>query len=838
MQRREFNQGAAAAAMSTLFGLAGCGGGDGGEGAPPSAAAGVSGPPAAPPAVGAGPVQAPAPSPGPAPAPLPQAAMGTNFSGMEWAAGELRRNPRTRPNVDYSVPRMAEVAWMASQGFKRNRLPIQWELLQPMLVDTPANAAARAAIGEPGVLHPVYAGYIERVLDAHAAAGTRCILDLHNFCRYTDFRFQPDGSVAGLVRPDDPLLYAWTSDPAQVGERIFATAPGATLSVQAFVDLWTRMASRWKDHPGLGGYGIMNEPHDLPRPGDTVASPESSETEDLLIWPAYARAAIDAIRAIDPSGPIYLAGNSWGGAMTLTPRYNPAWPLPAQNIIYDVHAYVDAYNNGAGFDWDLEVAKGYTALFGKVPLSLDTGLARMKIATDWARQNGGQRLALTETGMPIDDPRFHEAFRRLAQHAWGEGIEIQSWMGGNHWTVRNHAINHAPGWHQHRTMEPLVGGMLKSIAGIEGAGLFDDGPGWPEGGSVTITVYARGNLARPVTLQVASDNGGRLSKTTLTLPAGPNGEDRFTFTPDPDRVTTLTYTAIDPAGRQVPPPRQVFSLANPVGVAATRLADAAMALVAKYAACKWDLAHGHTDFLDGRPSQEGEPVRAVADSGFGSSPGNAMEMLNWMNQDGPDMGPLRPSVMRTAGGRRRCDLSAAGATGLWCKKVIPGPTFPHPRNRVPYNVADPHFSIAVVSVPRGSDEAGTVFQASAAGGHWYSELCFFRGLPQARWLDAQGGVVWLTAPDRPLPGEPTVLSMAFDQGAQRLRVNRASIATGSVFLTPSPLENLLIGWGFLGRQPQPGFGGQVYGVITGRGSPTNAELDVMERYLLATAGRA
>lgn len=828
MQRREFNQGAAAAAITTLFGLAGCGG-SGGEGTPP------------PPGADASPMPPPAPGddPGPPPAidPLPRVAMGTNLSGMEWANGELRRTPRTRPNVDYSVPRTAEVAWMASQGFKRNRLPIQWELLQPMLVDTPASASARAAIGEPGALHPVYAGYIQRVLDAHAAVGTRCILDLHNFCRYTDFRFQPDGSVAGLVRPDDPLLHAWTRDPAQVWERIFATAPGASLSMAAFADLWARIAQRWKDHPGLGGYGIMNEPHDLPRPGDTVASPEGSETEDLWIWPAYARVAIDAIRAIDPSGPIYLAGNAWGGAMTLTPRYNPAWPLQGANLIYEVHGYVDAYNNGAGFDWDVEVAKGYTALFGHVPLSLDTGLDRMKIATDWARQNG-QRLALTETGMPIDDSRFHEAFRRLAQHTWDEGIEIQSWMGGNHWTVRNHAINHAPGWHQHRTLEPLVGGVLKSIAGIEGASLFDDGPGWPVDGSVTITVYARGHLARPVTLEVVSDNGGRLGKSTLTLPAGSNGEDRFTFTPDPDRVTTLTYVAPADPELQLPPPRKVYSLADPVARAATHLPDAAMAIIARHAACKWDMAHAHTDYLDGQLAQEGDPVRAVADSGFGSSAGNAMEMLNWMNQDGPDMGPLRPPVMRMAGGRRCCDLSAAGATGLWCKKVIPGPTLPNPHNRVPYSVADPHFTIAVVSVPRGTDEEGPVFQASAAGGHWYSELCFFRGLPQARWLDAQGGVMWLTAPDRPVAGEPIVMTLSYAPGVQRLRVNSVLIASGDVHLTPSPLENLLLGWGFLGRQPQPGFGGRVYGVITGRGSPGAQELEVMERYLLSTAGAA
>ncbi len=63
-----------------------------------------------------------------------------------------------------------------------------WERLQPVVVDTNANAPGRALIGEPGALHEGYAASIEAVLDVHAAAGTRCILDCHNYCRYTDFR--------------------------------------------------------------------------------------------------------------------------------------------------------------------------------------------------------------------------------------------------------------------------------------------------------------------------------------------------------------------------------------------------------------------------------------------------------------------------------------------------------------------------------------------------------------------------------------------------------------------------------------------------------------------------
>ncbi|MFL6692310.1 MAG: glycoside hydrolase family 5 protein, partial [Ramlibacter sp.] len=586
------------------------------------------------------------------------ATIGTNLSGMEWAGG-VRSSPATVPNIDFTVPRAADVRWLAANGFGKNRLPFMWELLQPMLVDTNANAQSRALIGEPGALHEGHARFIQSVLDAHAAAGAKVILDCHNYCRYLDFRFQADGSVIGLTRPADPTAQAYTTDRSQVFTRIFATAPGATLRPAAFADFWTRVATRWKDHPGFGGYGLMNEPHDLPRPGQTVGSEDVESGEDLSIWPAFARAGIDAIRAVDPQGTIYLAGNAWGGAMNIGPDFNPTWPIAGSNIVYEVHSYVDAYNNGNGFDWDAEVAKNLTAGFGVGPVTVDTGLNRMRMATDWAHAHN-TRIALTETGMPFDDPRWIEAFRRMIQHTWQNGSEIQSWMGGSHWSARSHGINHIPGWHQGRTLEPLVGGVMKSVAGIDRATLFDDGGGWSENGQpVTVTVYARGNLASASTLTVTSDVGGTFSKRTLVIPAGANGQDSFTFVPPANTAATLSYTG----AAQVPPPRKVYSLTDPVAAAATNLEAAGRAILARYSASLWNLADGATDFLLGRAAGEGDPVRAVSDSGYGSSAGNAMEMLNWFNQDTAGMGPLQPPVMRTAP-RPHADLGAVGSTGL------------------------------------------------------------------------------------------------------------------------------------------------------------------------------
>ncbi len=842
MKRRDFNKGATAAAAVAL---SGCGGGGGGGDENVAAApAPDSSAPARPPvtpepdltrfpdAPGRDPTPPEAPAPAPSPAVPPSAlAIGTNLVGMQTAEIGLRYGGGTLPNIHFTVPRAADVAWLAANGYTKNRLPIQWELLQPMLHDTNANAAARAAIGEPGALHAGYAAFITSVLDAHAQVGIKCILDLHNYARYRDFRFQSNGAVIGLVDPVDPLVHAYTNDANQVFERIVALAPGATLKQSNLNDLWTKAAQRWKDHPGFGGYGLMNEPYDLPEPGGTERSFGGSE--DLHIWPAYAQAAINAIRAVDVVNPIYLGGNEWSGAMSLATK-NPDWPLSGTNLIYEVHMYLDAGSSGQRFDYDSEVALNYNAGFGPGPISLHTGVDRLRLAVDWA-QPRGIKLALTETGMPIDDPRWEEMFRRLVNYARANNVEFYSWNGGAHWTLHNNAINHVPGWHQNKTLEPSMSGIMKASAAIPIGTLFDDGPGWAGSGPVTITVYARGNLPNAVTVTVSSSNGGTLSKSQLTIPAGANGQDTFTFTPVANSVTTLTYTAS--GGQPPPPPRKVYSLTNPASYAATSLPDAALAILAKYSASKWELADGYTDYMLGSPAAAGQPVRAVSDSGYGSSPGNAMEMINWIN-DSAGMGTMRVPVMRVTNGNKNSDHSAGNTAGFWCRKTVPlAEVQPNPRNRAPYSIADPHFSLAAVSVP-GASNSGIVFQASNAGVLYASELLFSNSRPQAKCVDSTGASVVLTAPGALTPNAPAVVTFTSAPGAQTLRVNSSIVGSGTATFTGSPLDQLMIGWGFQEYYPRAGFAGNIYAVVTGRGTPTAVELTVLERYLGTTAGLA
>ncbi len=758
--------------------------------------------------------------------------LGTNLSGMEWAESGLRYGASSLPNLNFTVPRRADVVYLARCGYTKTRLPIKWELLQPMLHDTVASRPAVAAIGRPGAFHPGYESYITGVLDAHAAAGIKCIIDCHNYCRYRDFKFQPDGTVTGLVVPPDRLLRPYTSDNTQVQTRIFALGPGATLTQAHFIDFWTRAAARWKDHPGFGGYGLMNEPHDMPRPGQVVESHGGGE--DLTIWPAYALAAIKAIRAMDSANPIYLGGNEWSAATTLA-THNPGWPVAAANVIYEVHLYLDAIGNGQVFDYDTEAAKNNTVGVGKVPINADTGIQRLKPAVEWARARG-VKLALTETGMPLDDPRWEDMFKRLVRYARQSNCEVYSWQGGNHWPVHNSAINHVPGWHQSKTLEPAMSGPLKAGAGIVQGALFDDAAGWAAGGHpVTVTVYARGNLAVPARLSVTSTNGGRLSKTAIEIPAGPNGQDSFTFTPAPNSVTTLSYTT-GAGGPPPPPPRKVYSLSDPVAYAATKLDDAAMAIIARYSACKWDLADGHTDYLQGTPASAGQVVRAVSDSGYGSAPGNAMQMINWINTDSSAMGTMRPPVMRVTQGRKNADHSGPDTWGFWCRKPLAAPGVqPRPRNRVGWSLEDDHFVVAALSVP-GRDNTGAVFQASNSTEMYFSELGFNKGQPQARWTDAKGTNIELTAAARLEPNVPAVVSFVSSGGSQLLRVNSAQAGRAAASFAPGPFDQLLIGWGFLKYYPRAGFGGNIYAVVAGKGAPSPAEMAILERYLGSLAG--
>ncbi len=214
-----------------------------------------------------------------------------------------------------------------------------------------------------------------------------------------------------------------------------------------------------------------------------------------------------------------------------------------------------------------------------------------------------------------------------------------------------------------------------------------------------------------------------------------------------------------------------------------------------------------------------------------------MEMVNWVNKEG-DMGGMSIPVMRTTNGKRHTDHTAPDTFGFWCKKSESMPGIQaNPRNKVPYNAQDAQFVIAAVSVP-GTSNSGVVFQASKTEEYQTSELGFINSQPQARWVDAAGKLVELTASTRLTANTPAVIAMTSVPGAQRLRVNSVVAGSSSATIGPSTFTQMMIGWGYLGYYPREGFMGNIYGVIAGKGAPTAGELAVLEKYLASAAGVA
>lgn len=264
------------------------------------------------------------------------------------------------------------------------------------------------------------------------------------------------------------------------------------------------------------------------------------------------------------------------------------------------------------------------------------------------------------------------------------------------------------------------------------------------------------------------------------------------------------------------------------------LEDGIRRAMVRLRASKWNMADGCTGITRELPAREGEVLRAVPNSGVGAR--REMEMLNWVDVARGARGAALAPVMRRVNGHWCSDHSARNTWGFWCKK----PTAlddPHGggRNRVPYNLQDPHFVTLALSVP-GSGHSGVAFQASKAEGDHASELTLSNNRPQARWVDAQGQRVVLTAAQTLAPHQPAVITLCSSPGRQVLRVDGHEVGEASATFASSTFSQMLIGWGFRRFFPNEGFGGYVYAVITGKGTPSGDELEVMERYVGETAG--
>jgi endoglucanase len=209
------------------------------------------------------------------------------------------------------------------------RLPVSWQYLTNGVI---------------GPLDKKNLANYDLLMQACLKTGAYCMIDIHNFARW-------NGDIIGQGGPTD----------------------------LQFADLWTQLATKYANNSFVM-FELMNEPHDLV----------------IDTWAASCQAAVNAIRKAElVSHTILLPGlnfssagtfisSGWGAAMaTVT---NP--DLSTDNIIFDLHKYLDIDNSGNHIECVMDNVKDTF-----VPVAA------------WLRKNKRQAI-VSETGAGASDSCF------------------------------------------------------------------------------------------------------------------------------------------------------------------------------------------------------------------------------------------------------------------------------------------------------------------------------------------------------------------------------------------------------------------------------------------------
>ena len=218
----------------------------------------------------------------PLPPPVARASAGPVFKGHDLPR---LRGAMIRPGIDEAGLRTFGQEWNANV--------IRWQLTR------------HARRGETSFTLNDYDAWLEGELARLDAAlplcekhGLRVVVDLHS---------PPGGrATSGGYAGSDGGLF---NDKA---------------AQEKFVEVWQKMARRYKDSRAVWGYDLANEPVE-----DDVADSVSD-------WQELAERAARAVRAIDPKHAIIVEPAQWGDPKGL----NELRPLDVPGVVYSVHMYL------------------------------------------------------------------------------------------------------------------------------------------------------------------------------------------------------------------------------------------------------------------------------------------------------------------------------------------------------------------------------------------------------------------------------------------------------------------------------------------------------------------
>jgi aryl-phospho-beta-D-glucosidase BglC (GH1 family) len=110
------------------------------------------------------------------------------------------------------------------------------------------------------------------------------------------------------------------------------------------IDLWTKLARRYKEEPAVL-YDLFTEPHDRltddPFPlnkEDGTTYPAGQREVTMSEWQPWARRLTGAIRAENPNALVFIAGTNWAYDLR-------RMPMDLANVVYSTHVYANKGSN-------------------------------------------------------------------------------------------------------------------------------------------------------------------------------------------------------------------------------------------------------------------------------------------------------------------------------------------------------------------------------------------------------------------------------------------------------------------------------------------------------------
>lgn len=317
-----------------------------------------------------------------APAPQSQLHLNGPEYGVDYTA-ETGTFSSANPGVygtDYHYDGPASVNYLASRGWRILKLPIRWERIQADL---------------HGPLRDSELARLTAFIDQCQQAGVTVNLDIHNYGLY----YRDVDGVGVRTSIGDP-----------------------DLPVSAFVDLWRRLATEFKDHPAVSAYNLCAEPQ-----GDYGALTAAT-------WRDASQAAVTAIREVDPRTEIHVGGFAWSN-VAYWRDYNPdPWIIdPANNFRYVGHHYWDSGGSG-GYEQTYAAEVNAAEQAGHVAADLPTALHTRVLEeltrfSDWLINNNVRGI-IGEAGWPHDSSEWNALGDWYLGESTRRGIPFVHWQAG------------------------------------------------------------------------------------------------------------------------------------------------------------------------------------------------------------------------------------------------------------------------------------------------------------------------------------------------------------------------------------------------------------------------